>query len=176
MGNKNNRDYLSNYTISETGNNYLNAVKKGMKILSNKMENNTNNIYKALEKKYFDKIINIRRKQTITNTNKFNNITWKSFIIQYFNTRINEEEYFSNILNDIQKESFLSENKYVSSAFFKEFELLTEPENLEKIDRNLKFNENKEIDKDEILINNLNKITNNNIKESNFNTSIIKLQ
>ena len=175
MGNKNNRDYLSNYTISQTGNNYLNAVKKGMKILSNKMENNTNNIYKALEKKYFDKIINIRRKQTITNTNKFNNITWKSFIIQYFNTRINEEEYFSNILNDIQKESFLSENKYVSSAFFKEFELLTEPENLEKIDRNLKFNENKEIDKDEILINNLNKITNNNQKESNFNTSKINL-
>ena len=176
MGNKNNIDSLSNYNISSTGKNYLKAVKKGMKILSNKLENNQNNIYKALEKKYFDKIINFRKIQSIKDLNKLNNINWKNYILHYFNSRINENEYFSNIFYDIQNESFLSENKYVSSAFFKEFELLTEPENLEIIDKNLNFNNDKEIDKDEILTNNLKQITyNDNMKDINFSTSKINL-
>ena len=176
MGNKNNADSLSNYNISSTGKNYLKAVKKGMKILSNKLENNQNNIYKALEKKYFDKIINFRKIQSIKDLNKLNNINWKNYILHYFNSRINENEYFSNIFYDIQNESFLSENKYVSSAFFKEFELLTEPENLEIIDKNLNFNNDKEIDKDEILTNNLKQITyNDNMKDINFSTSKINL-
>jgi hypothetical protein len=176
MGNKNNIDSLSNYNISSTGKNYLKAVKKGMKILSNKLENNQNNIYKALEKKYFDKIINFRKIQSIKDLNKLNNINWKNYILHYFNSRINENEYFSNIFYDIQNESFLSENKYVSSAFFKEFELLTEPENLEIIDKNLNFNDDKEIDKDEILTNNLKQITyNDNMKDINFSTSKINL-
>ena len=176
MGNKNNVDSLSNYNISSTGKNYLKAVKKGMKILSNKLENNQNNIYKALEKKYFDKIINFRKIQSIKDLNKLNNINWKNYILHYFNSRINENEYFSNIFYDIQNESFLSENKYVSSAFFKEFELLTEPENLEIIDKNLNFNDDKEIDKDEILTNNLKQITyNDNMKDINFSTSKINL-
>ena len=176
MGNKNNVDSLSNYNISSTGKNYLKAVKKGMKILSNKLENNQNNIYKALEKKYFDKIINFRKIQSIKDLNKLNNINWKNYILHYFNSRINENEYFSNIFYDIQNESFLSENKYVSSAFFKEFELLTEPENLEIIDKNLNFNNDKEIDKDEILTNNLKQITyNDNMKDINFSTSKINL-
>ncbi len=176
MGNKNNVDSLSNYNISSTGKNYLKAVKKGMKILSNKLENNQNNIYKALEKKYFDKIINFRKIQSIKDLNKLNNINWKNYILHYFNSRINENEYFSNIFYDIQNESFLSENKYVSSAFFKEFELLTEPENLEIIDKNLNFNDDKEIDKDEILTNNLKQITyNDNMKDINFSISKINL-
>ena len=176
MGNKNNADSLSNYNISSTGKNYLKAVKKGMKILSNKLENNQNNIYKALEKKYFDKIINFRKIQSIKDLNKLNNINWKNYILHYFNSRINENEYFSNIFYDIQNESFLSENKYVSSAFFKEFELLTEPENLEIIDKNLNFNNDKEIDKDEIFTNNLKQITyNDNMKDINFSTSKINL-
>ena len=121
MGNKNNVDSLSNYNISSTGKNYLKAVKKGMKILSNKLENNQNNIYKALEKKYFDKIINFRKIQSIKVLNKLNNINWKNYILHYFNSRINENEYFSNIFYDIQNESFLSENKYVSSVLFIQF-------------------------------------------------------
>ena len=176
MGNKNNIDSLSNYNISSTGKNYLRAVKKGMKILSNKMENNTNNIYKAIEKKYFDRIINIRKIQPISDENKITKINWKNYIIHYFYSRINEEEYFSNIIDDIQNESFLSENKYVSSAFFKEFILLTEPENLENIDKNLDCDDDEEIDKDEILLNNLKSITiNGNMREINFSTSKINL-
>ncbi len=176
MGNSNNnKNYLSDSSLSTIEKNYLYSVKKGMRILYKQLDNNQNNINRALERKYFDKIITIRQVQT-NNVKKVKHISWKKFMIHYFTSKVNEESFYSDIIKNIEKEIFLSENKYISNAFFKEFEIMTKPQIFEKLDKKYKFNDNEKESENELLEKDLKRITyNENIKETNFSTSRINL-
>jgi len=172
MGSSNNSRNIQNTELSNKEKKYLYSIKKTMRILYKELDNNENSINKAIEKKYFDKIITIRNVQ-INNNKKIINKTWKKYILNYFKSKENSESYFSYIINEIEDEIFLFENKYVSSAFFKEFELMTKPKIFQDIDKK-SLKENEKNSNDENIVKQLMRVTyNENIKENNINNSII---
>ena len=172
MGSSNNSRNIQNTELSNKEKKYLYSIKKTMRILYKELDNNENSINKAIEKKYFDKIITIRNVQ-INNNKKTINKTWKKYILNYFKSKENSESYFSYIINEIEDEIFLFENKYVSSAFFKEFELMTKPKIFQDIDKK-SLKENEKNSNDENIVKQLMRVTyNENIKENNINNSII---
>ena len=164
MGNSNNSRNIPNTQLSKKEEEYFDSIKKIMRRSYKDLDNNINNINKAIERKYFDKIITFRNVQK-NNNQKAKNITWKKYILNYLKTKENFESYYSYIINEIEHEIFLSENKYVSNAFFKEFELMTKPEILKAFDKN---SINEKDSNDENVVKQLKNITyNENIQTNN---------
>ena len=164
MGNSNNSRNIPDTQLSKKEEEYFYSIKKIMRRLYKDLDNNVNNINKAIERKYFDKIITLRNVQK-NNNQKAKNITWKKYILNYLKTKENFESYYSYIINEIEHEIFLSENKYVSNAFFKEFELMTKPKILKDFD---KKSINKKDSNDENVVKQLKNLTyNENIQTNN---------
>jgi hypothetical protein len=67
MGSSNNSRNIQNTELSNKEKKYLYSIKKTMRILYKELDNNENSINKAIEKKYFDKIITIRNVQINNN-------------------------------------------------------------------------------------------------------------
>ena len=164
MGNSNNSRNIPDTQLSKKEEEYFYSIKKIMRRLYKDLDNNVNNINKAIERKYFDKIITLRNVQK-NNNQKAKNITWKKYILNYLKTKENFESYYSYIINEIEHEIFLSENKYVSNAFFKEFELMTKPKILKDFD---KKSINEKDSNDENVVKQLKNLTyNENIQTNN---------
>ena len=168
MGNSNNWRNISHNELSNKEKEYFYSIKKSMRTLYKDLDNNVNNINKAIERKYFDKNITIRKVQ-INQNQQQKNLTWKKYILNYFKSKENFESYYSYIINEIEDEIFLSENKYTSFAFFKEFELMTKPQIFKDFDKKI-INENDT--NDENVVKQLIFPYDENIEENNYlNTS-----
>ena len=148
-------------------------VKKNIRKYYKNIQNNKNNYLIALEKKYFDEENNFKNKINLNNNIKITN--WKEYFINYIEKNIEKGNlFFDKILKKIKKETFLSENKYLSSIFFYDFELTTKPEILNKIDKKINKNESSNVlfkNFDDYSNNN----NNNNIIDDNLTNDIKKL-
>ena len=80
MGNSNNSRNIPDTQLSKKEEEYFYSIKKIMRRLYKDLDNNVNNINKAIEIKYFDKIITLRNIQK-NNNQKAKNITWKKYIL-----------------------------------------------------------------------------------------------
>lgn len=71
-------------------------------------------------------------------------INWLDFIYQYLYNEYSFERYWANqIIEELDKEDFLSENKYLSEFFMEEFEMENKPKCLQieiKNERKINFN------------------------------------
>ena len=157
-------------------NDFIYYVKKNIRKYYKFIQNNKINYLIALEKKYFDKENNFKNRINLNNINNINITNWKEYFINYINKSIKKEKFFNKILEKINKEPFLSENEYLSSIFFRDFELTTKPEFFNKIDKKINKNEtfnNVLFKKNDDYSNNNNIIIENNltneIKKLNFN-------
>lgn len=112
---------------------YDDNFKEYFKMIHNKVykfykENQTNqfNITISLDKKDFNQI-SIPKKVKLNHTEKF--IYWKDYIVDYLIKHMNlgKENWVIEVLNKIDDEIFLKENKWLSLFFWQEFELRTRP-------------------------------------------------
>ena len=81
-----------------------------------------NNMLICLEKKSFKEIYD---ENEIINTPYIN---WLDYLYTYLSTERNKKEWASEMLQKLDEEQFLEENKYLSQFFFKEFYINTEPD------------------------------------------------
>ena len=91
--------------------------------------NNGVNEYIATEKKYFDKMTNIKINIPIP---KKSFIYWKDDIIHFLLKQSEKVLWYEDLIEQIQAEPFLSENKYLSLAFFSEYGYHSIPQSIQK--------------------------------------------
>ena len=80
-----------------------------------------NNMRICLEQKCFDELYD---SEEIISRNYIN---WLDYLYNYLSIQQNDKEWASEMLTKLDDEPFLTENKYLSHFFFKEFYLNTEP-------------------------------------------------
>ena len=85
-----------------------------------------NNMKICLEKKSFDDIYD---NEEIINLSYIN---WLDYLYNYLSIEQNDKEWASEMLTELDDEPFLTENKYLSHFFFKEFFINNEPNCLKK--------------------------------------------
>ena len=85
-----------------------------------------NNMKICLERKSFDDIYD---SEEIVNPPYIN---WLDYLYNYLSIEQNDKEWASEMLAKLDEEPFLSENKYLSHFFYKEFFINTEPNCLKK--------------------------------------------
>ena len=145
-------------------NDYLSLSKQKLRLYYREVYKNPYNVYMALEKKYYDKIVSMRT--NMLSIEKLGSIDWKVYIINYFE-RIGKEEkliWYNELASEVENELFFSQKKYTSCAFYKDFELKNKP----IIFENLCNYDNDENDYEEKLIDSLSK----NIFKDNINANL----
>lgn len=129
---------------------FLTLNKRYQSTKYEEMLNNHSNIKIALDKKYFDKIITMRT-NTLANR-RVKEIGWKEYMINYLEKQEKEGiEWYSAIVEDLKNKTFLSENKYLSYIFFKEYEAYTKPKCLLSI-RNIDYGDSNQNDYNEQIV------------------------
>ena len=137
----------NNFKGEKISKDYFSLINK---ILNKKNETNynlKNNLKICLEEKNFDQVSNTSLQYlTYEDKNKPKNfINWLDFIYQYLSQEHSHERYWAmQMIDELDKESFESELKYLSEFFIEEFEIENEPKciQIEKIKRDIKLNLN----------------------------------
>lgn len=92
-------------------------------------------------------------------------INWKTYLINYFRKRENKgHEFYSDIINDINKERFGFENKYLSFMFYIDFEKEYDSNNTDIYFK--KYLKEEDIDFETILKNRLSRYSNTDLSSS----------
>ena len=80
-----------------------------------------NNMSICLENKYFDELYSPEEKENLEY------IYWLQYLYNYLSLEVRDKEWAQEMLILLDDEPFLSENKYLSQFFFKDFYLSSEP-------------------------------------------------
>lgn len=136
--------------ITELEESFLTLNKQFLSKKYEELLKNQRNLQIALEKKYFDKIITMRT--NVLANRRVKEIGWKEYMINYLEKQEKEGiEWYSAIVEDLKNKVFLSENKYLSYIFFKEYEESTKPKCLLGI-RNIDYGDSNQNDYNEQII------------------------
>ena len=124
--NKTNLNFID-YNNENIKNSYFQTIKKIRRKFYLKNEANKNNILISFENKTFDTIINENIDFEIGNGN-LKYIHWMDYFYDYlYNLQDKNIKWAKNLIDLLEDEYFLSENKYLSMFFFQEFGIKTEP-------------------------------------------------
>ena len=121
---KNNDNFLNNENTKIIKSGYFSTINQILRynydqgFNENRIENN---MRICLEKKCFDELYD---SEEIISPNY---IYWLDYLYNYLSIEQNDKEWASEMLTKLDEEPFLTENKYLSHFFFKEFFLNTEP-------------------------------------------------
>ena len=121
---KNNDNFLNNEKTKTIKSEYFSTINQILRynydqgFNENRIENN---MRICLEKKCFDELYD---SEEIISPYY---IYWLDYLYNYLSIEQNDKEWASEMLTKLDKEPFLTENKYLSHFFFKEFFLNTEP-------------------------------------------------
>ena len=88
----------------------------------------------CLENKYFDEI---NSTEEVLNQPY---IYWLEYLYDYLSLDLGDKEWAIEMLNLLDEEPFLSENKYLSQFFFKDFDMSSEPSCMKKSKNDISFN------------------------------------
>ena len=129
MGNifsqNNNNSNLFNNKFSKTiKSQYFSEIKKILRYNYEQGFNEKrmkNNMMICLEKKCFDEIYDNEEQIVPLNT------SWLDYLYSYLSSELIDKEWAREMLIKLDDEPFLTENKYLSHFFYKEFLLNTEP-------------------------------------------------
>lgn len=113
---------------------YFNLIRKNCRNLYKKNKHNKQNIQFSLVLKEFTE------NSSPINQNKQKDkryIHWKSYLIKYLEKKMkNEKKWASDLISEIKKETFLTENQFLSTLFFINYETQTKPNCLSNISIN----------------------------------------
>ena len=104
-----NKSYLMVYVTNEC--NTCKDVEKRLKA----------NMSICLESKYFDELYSIDESKNQPY------IYWLQYLYDYLSIDVRDKEWAREMLELLDEEQFLTENKYLSQFFFKDFYLSSEP-------------------------------------------------
>ena len=138
MGNNNSSSGTSNIESNHERikNSYFNTIKKIRRKFYLKNENNLQNILISFENKTFDSILSI---ESNNSNNKY--INWIDYFYDYLYFLDEKKiEWATNLIESLDNEYFLSENKYLSLFFFEEFSIKTKPNCIQNLYTNEKKN------------------------------------
>ena len=108
---------------------YFNTIKKLRRQFYLKNEKSKDNISISFENKTFDTIID-EESLIFNSENNLNKeyIHWMDYFYDYlYSLKEKKIEWANNLIDILEDEFFLSENKYLSLFFFEEFKIKTEP-------------------------------------------------
>ena len=121
---------------------YFNMIK--LKVSNFYQENQSNqfNISISLDKKDFNQASTISKKVKFNTNEKF--VYWKDYLLEYLiKQNSNENPWICTLINKIEDNFFIKENKWLSLFFWQEFELRTRPDLMTNIQPKIfKYNEN----------------------------------
>ena len=121
---KNNENILNNKIPKALKSQYFSTINQILRFNYDQGFNKKrieNNMRICLEQKCFDELYD--SEEIITP----HYINWLDYLYNYLSYEQNGKEWASEMLTKLDEEPFLSENKYLSHFFFKEFYLNTEP-------------------------------------------------
>ena len=125
-------------------NSYFKTIKKIRRELYKKNDNNLKNVSISFQNKNFNSIINNELSIELNNqNNKY--IHWIDYFYDYlFLLDKQKIEWATNLIQSLEDEYFLFENKYLSLFFFEEFSIKTKPNCIKNLytdkTKNTKFN------------------------------------
>lgn len=105
---------------------YFNMIKMKVSKFYQENQNNQFNISISLDKRDFNQQ-SIPKKLKLNTSEKF--VYWKDYLLDYLNKQLHttKEGWIPEVIQKIDEEIFLKENKWLSLFFWQEFELRTRP-------------------------------------------------
>ena len=115
-------------TIDEDFSEYFNMIRLKVSKFYQENQNNQFNISISLDKKDFNQS-SLPKRITLDPNEKY--IYWKDYLIDYLSKQSSVKEPWAiEMLERVEDEIFLKENKWLSLFFWQEFELRTRPPNI----------------------------------------------
>jgi len=106
---------------------YFDMINKKVTKFYKENQNNQFNISISLDRKDFI-TSSIPKRVSVNTYEKY--VYWKDYLLDYLYKQQETEEWMKELINDIENEIFLKENKWLSLFFWQEFELKTKPKTL----------------------------------------------
>ena len=127
------KEYQSNFKE------YFNMIQTKVNSFYKENQSNQFNISISLDKKDFQQL-SVPKKLKLNPSEKF--IYWKDYLLEYLNKHllIKKESWVHEVIQKIDEEIFLKENKWLSLFFWQEFELRTRPVALTEDIKNINSN------------------------------------